>query len=74
MKRERSILVPYWIYTIVDRFIRSDNELMVKILNAVGVTLEYGYSSAMAWVYCVMMLILIGVSVWAISKVVYYYD
>lgn len=63
-----------WIYTIVDRFIRSDNELMVKILNAVGVTLEYGYSSAMAWVYCVMMLVLIGISVWAISKVVYYYD
>ncbi|MBQ7247483.1 MAG: sugar ABC transporter permease [Lachnospiraceae bacterium] len=63
-----------WIYTIVDRFIRSDNQLMVKILNAAGVTLEYGYSSAMAWVYCVAMLLIIGVSVWAISKVVYYYD
>ena len=68
------MILANWIYTIVDRFIRSDNELMVKILNAVGVTLEYGYSSAMAWVYCVTMLFLIGVSVWAISKVVYYYD
>ncbi len=63
-----------WIYTIIDRFTRSDNELMEKILDAIGVTMEFGYSSAMAWLYCLAMLALIGISSLIISRMVYYYD
>ncbi len=63
-----------WIYTIIDRFTRSDNELMVKILDAIGVTMEFGFSSAMAWIYCLCMLALIGISSLIISRMVYYYD
>ena len=63
-----------WIYTIVDRFLRTDNELMTKILAAASASLEYGYSSAMAWVYCIIMVAFIGLSAFIISKVVYYYD
>ncbi len=63
-----------WIYTIIDRFVRSDNVVMDKILTTISSTMEYGFSSAMAWIYCVVMLAIIGVSTWIISKVVYYYD
>lgn len=63
-----------WIYTIIDRFVRADNEVMQKILDAMNVSLEYGFSSAMAWIYCLAMLALIGVSVLIISRMVYYYD
>lgn len=68
------IILVNWIYTIIDRFIRSDNQLMIKILNEIHVTLDYGYSSAMAWIYCLCMLALIGVSSLIISRMVYYYE
>lgn len=63
-----------WIYTIIDQFARTDNELMNKILTAITSTMNYGYASAMAWIYCIAMLALIGVSVLIISRMVYYYD
>lgn len=63
-----------WIYTIVDRFIRADNQLMRKILDTINLSLDYGFSSAMAWLYCIAMLALIGVSVLILSRMVYYYD
>ncbi len=63
-----------WIYTIVDRFVRADNKVMEKILDAINVTLDYGYSSAMAWLYCICMLAVIGGSCLIISRMVYYYD
>ena len=63
-----------WIYTIVDRFVRADNEVMQKILDTMNVSLDYGFSSAMAWIYCIAMLALIGISTLIISRMVYYYD
>lgn len=63
-----------WIYTIVDRFVRADNQVMQKILDTMNITLDYGFSSAMAWIYCIAMLALIGISTLIISRMVYYYD
>ena len=63
-----------WIYTIIDRFVRADNEVMQKILDTMNVSLDYGFSSAMAWIYCIAMLALIGISTLIISRMVYYYD
>lgn len=63
-----------WIYTIIDRFIRADNQLMTKILDCITETLDYGFSSAMAWIYCLCMVALIGISALIISRVVYYYE
>ena len=36
--------------------------------------LNYGFSSAMAWIYFAVVIVLIAVSSLIISKVVYYYD
>ena len=62
-----------WVYTIVDFFMKSDNEIMTKI-NDNMVALAYGFSSAMAWIYFVVCIALIGISSAIISKVVYNYD
>ena len=62
-----------WIYTIVDFFMKSDNEIMTKI-NTVMLSLEYGFSAAMAWSYFVVCMALIGISSLIISKVVYNYE
>ena len=62
-----------WIYTIVDFFMKSDNDIMTKI-NTVMLSLEYGFSAAMAWSYFVVCMALIGVSSLIISKVVYNYE
>ena len=62
-----------WVYTIVDFFMKSDNEIMTKINDNV-LALEYGFSSAMAWSYFIVCMVLIGLSSLIISKVVYNYD
>ena len=59
--------------TIVDFFMKSDNEIMTKI-NDNMVALAYGFSSAMAWIYFIVCIVLIGISSAIISKVVYNYD
>ena len=38
------------------------------------VKLDYGFASAMAWVYFAIVIVIIGVSSLIISKGVYYYD
>ena len=62
-----------WVYTIVDFFMKTDNEVMSKSSQTMY-TLEYGFSSAMAGSYCVFCMVLIGISSAIISKVVYNYD
>ena len=62
-----------WVYTIVDFFMKSDNAIMTKINDNV-LALQYGFSSAMAWVYFVVCMALIGITSLIISKVVYNYD
>ncbi|MBP5520410.1 MAG: sugar ABC transporter permease [Treponema sp.] len=63
-----------WIYTIIDFFMKSDNQIMEKINTQMTELLNYGFSSAMAWIYFVVCIALIGISSFIISKVVYNYD
>ena len=69
-----SLFLVNWIYTIVDFCMRSDNEVMEKISEAMIVNLNYGFVSAMAWIYFATVLVIIGISSGIISKGVYYYD
>ncbi|KAB1439606.1 carbohydrate ABC transporter permease [Candidatus Galacturonibacter soehngenii] len=63
-----------WVYTIVDFCMRSDNQVMEKISNTMIVDLNYGFASAMAWVYFGIVIAIIGISSLIISKGVYYYE
>lgn len=68
------LLLVNWIYTIIDFFMKTDNEIMEKIRNVMIINLDYGYSSALAWIYFGMVMLLIGISSFIISKGVYYYE
>ncbi len=68
------LMLVCWIYTIVDFFMKSDNQIMAKINTQMTELLNYGFSSAMAWIYFVVCMALIGLSSLLISKVVYNYD
>ncbi len=68
------LMLVCWIYTIVDFFMKSDNKIMDKINTQMTEMLNYGFSSAMAWIYFVVCMALIGLSSLLISKVVYNYD
>lgn len=69
-----SLFLVNWIYTIIDFCMRSDNEVMEKISDTMIVQLNYGFASAMAWIYFGIVIALIGISSFIISKGVYYYD
>ena len=62
------------LFRSVDFCMRSDNEVMEKISDTMIVKLDYGFASAMAWVYFAIVIVIIGVSSLIISKGVYYYD
>ena len=47
---------------------------MKKIEDQLAIQLNFGFSSAMAWIYFVVCMILIGISSLIISKAVYNYD
>lgn len=69
-----SLFLVNWIYTIIDFCMRSDNKVMEKISDTMIVDLNYGFASAMAWVYFGIVIAIIGISSLIISKGVYYYD
>lgn len=69
-----SLFLVNWIYTIIDFCMRSDNEVMEKISEEMIVQINYGFSSAMSWIYFLIVIVIIGISSLIISKGVYYYE
>lgn len=69
-----SLFLVNWIYTVVDFCMRSDNEIIEKITNLMNVNLNYGLASAMSWAYFVLVMAIVGISSFIISKGVYYYE
>lgn len=60
------------IYTIIDSFSRND---MTELIRVTGFTnLNFGLSSAMAWMYFLMIAIILMVSSYIASRRVFYYD
>lgn len=56
------------IYTIIDFFMKSDNEVMEKINETMVIQLDYGFSSAMAWIYFIVAIAMIGICSLIVSK------
>lgn len=69
-----SLFLVNWIYTITDFCMRSDNEVIEHITDIMNKQLNYGLSSAMSWVYFLVVMAIVGVSSLIISKGVYYYE
>ena len=69
-----SMFLVNWIYTIIDFCMRSDNEVIEKISDVMVGQLDYGFASAMSWIYFLVVMAFVGISSLIISKGVYYYD
>lgn len=69
-----SLFLVNLIYTVVDSCMRSDNEVMEKISDTMIANLDYGFSSAMAWIYFVIVIAILGLISLILSKAVYYYE
>ncbi|MCM1102613.1 MAG: sugar ABC transporter permease [Clostridium sp.] len=62
------------IYTVIDLFTNENNEMMREIKRTIFTEIDYGYGSAMAWIYFVCIAVLLLAVGGLISKHVFYYD
>lgn len=69
-----SVILVNIIYTIIDFFMRTDSDIMSKISETMIAKMDYGFSSAMAWVYFIAVIIIIGIFSAITSRWVYYYE
>lgn len=68
-----SLILVNLIYSVIDYFVRSDNLVMLKITDTIA-KMEYGFSSAMAWSYFAIVIAVLGILAFFISRRVYYYE
>jgi len=69
-----SLILVNIVYSVVDYFIRTDNKVMEKINLTTIRMLNFGFGTAMAWVYFLAVISIIGAAMLIISKRVYYYE
>ena len=69
-----SLILVNVIYTIVDYCTRSNNQLMALIQEKLFKDIDYGLVAAMSWVYFGVIMIILGILAFIISRWVYYYD
>jgi len=62
------------VYSVVDYFLRTDNRVMEKINVTLMQRMEFGFATAMAWIYFLAVILILGVAIGVISKRVYYYE
>lgn len=69
-----SLILVNIIYSIIDFFIRTDNQVMERISETMLANMDYGFSSAMAWIYFIVVMVIVATASLLISKKVYYYE
>lgn len=67
-----SLIIAAVIYSIVDACVRSDSQLLTRTRNIMVSQMDYGVSSAMSWMYFVIILAVLGIIIGILSRVVFY--
>lgn len=62
------------VYSVVDSFTNPTNQMMETIMNSAFNESAYGYSSAIAWIYFIAVMLILGVIIKLISKRVFYQE
>ena len=62
------LLIVNIIYSVIDFFVKTDNQIMDKINTTMVVNMDYGFASAMAWIYFAVVIVIIAVSSLIVSK------
>ena len=66
------VIVVNVVYSLIDNFTMSTNETMTYIFDTAFSNFDYGLSSAMAWLYCLVLAIIVGIAMLVLSKRVVY--
>lgn len=66
------VIVVNVVYSLIDNYTMSTNETMTYIFDTAFSNFDYGLSSAMAWLYCLVLAIIVGIAMLVISKRVVY--
>jgi len=69
-----SLILVNIVYSVVDYFLRTDNRVMTKINLAMIQQMQFGFGTAMAWIYFLSVILIIGAAITLISRKVYYYE
>lgn len=60
------------VYTVIDSFSRNE---MADLVREVGFSnFNFGLSSAMAWIYFIAVSLILAITIWIISRRVFYYE
>ena len=62
------------VYTIIDSFTNSKNPLITRIWNELRSLSNFGVASAAAWLYFLVVFVVLGVVFAVISRGVFYND
>jgi ABC-type spermidine/putrescine transport system permease subunit I len=62
------------VYSIVDYMVRTDSQVMELIEINVNRLRDFGFGSAMAIIYFLVIAAILGIVGFLISRLVYYYD
>lgn len=62
------LLIVNIIYSVIDFFMKTDNQIMTKINETMVINMDYGFASAMAWIYFAVVIVIIGVASLIVSK------
>ena len=68
------IMLVNLVYTITDSFTATNNGVMRQILDAVGERLDFDYSAALAWLYFLIIIVILGLVILIVNKKVTYLD
>lgn len=62
------------VYTVIDSFFSSSNETLNYVQRVIFKSIKFGYGSALAWIYFLVISIILAFVIFVISKKVFYYD
>lgn len=69
-----SLILVNSVYTVIALFTNENNEMMKEIRRTIFTDIDYGYGSAMAWIYFICIGVILAVVGGVISRHVFYYD
>ena len=62
------------VYSVIDFLVRTDSEVMEEVRDQIMRHMNYGFGSAMAWFYFLVIAAVLGIVGFIVSRLVYYYD
>lgn len=69
-----SLILVNTVYTIVNSFTSSKNEVIRMIKNVISQNIDYGLASAMSWIYLIVIALIVSIAMVCISKRVFYHE